>query len=274
MRAVLVGSVGVLLVGGCGSDDDSPGLIWFREYAKELCTNADVCCKASGQAHSISACRQFFGFLGGMSAGDAKYDAAAGKECLTLLAQQRGQCGAAEPDVCDRVLTGTKGKGAPCSTNFDCAAPPDGRAYCLWGSGEARCEHELRGQVGSPCTSSDGGVSYVCSAEDGLYCSYTDDTCRELLAVGQPCTSADRCAGDAHCPFGATDAVCTPRAAVGAPCDGPDDECVEDGYCDGATCQPKKKAGEACGSYQECLGYCEAGKCEGGGGGTFCVTDD
>jgi hypothetical protein len=76
------------------------------------------------------------------------------------------------------------------------------------------------------------------------------DSCQAAIegqiAVGDVCSNAGECSGDAFCSQGACPRTCQTRAALGANC-GSDDECASGGYCAQGKCTKPAAVTEACG---------------------------
>jgi hypothetical protein len=270
----LICALAMLATPGCGDDDETAGERYANRYAEIYCKGAAPCCAAAGSNHDVDSCRDFFGMFLRYAARSAKhFDQAAADQCLVELEQALGSCQGDEPDVCDRVFGGDRGLGQACQSNVECALHADGEVSCLYsadGQSGGTCKLYLAPAEGQPCSSSSATEEYRCSSDPEFRCDYATDTCKLRTPIGQACSSSSECVTDATCDY--TSGTCLARTAIGESCTA-DYDCVEAAYCSGQICTKRKSAGEACTSYAECDGYCDADtqKCR-GSGFTMCVT--
>lgn len=113
--------------------------------------------------------------------------------------------------------------------------------------------------LGEPCWDGESG-----GCKTGLYCGTDDETCHELVRLGEPCDTeyGDPCQFHGHCHEG----ICTGQPRVGESCSGdlPTADCWL-GWCDGAVqalpgiCMPLPEIGDECdGEFKRCRdGRCD-----------------
>jgi hypothetical protein len=238
------------------------------------------CCQAAGQAHDVAGCEQFYSYLGGLGVKQAvdkgaSFDKAAGEQCLTELSTWFDGCNNSdgEPEICNKVISGKGGPGATCNFDYDCAQPAVGSERCTYGSqsNKGQCILHLPPEDGKRCNSADGDTTeYDCNFASDFYCDYSNDVCRQKVAVGGDCSGSQSCVGSAYC----DSSTCVERIAVGGDCSVLSSACAKTAYCDGSTCQALKAPGEPC-SGGECEDFCDATTktCTAvGSAGYFCVT--
>jgi hypothetical protein len=200
------------------------------------------------------------------------YDAEAAGACLDAFAAvascdlDADEDALEEISACERIYHGQQAVGAACTDSDECQEGPGESAYCdqpydavTQTTGPGVCKVRKRivlkhGTQGGPCQRSCGasscsdvieeatdaaplpdpnpGQGIACHRSDNLYCD-SNSTCQPLLALGQPCTSYDQCAGDAFCDVGG--------AVVGT-----------------LTCTAPRPLGGAC----ESGSHCQSGRCD------------
>lgn len=273
----LVGLLGLAAVSlsACGSDDQSPKEKFLAAYADTYCKGLAPCCAANGNAHDVSACKQFIAIFGSLAGGT--FDQKKGDQCLAEL--KTWTCESPAPDVCDGVFAGSSPPGGSCDSSADCAKPVEGDVTCEYSTDSVGvCKTEPPPAAGQPCSSSASTPTehYRCTDDPTLFCNYTTEKCEARAALGQPCENGG-CVAGADCRSDSTTGQnkCVPLVAVGGDCS--TIGCVEEAYCDASSqCIAKKKNGEPCQSFQECLGFCDSDTslCSGSGGATLCITSD
>jgi hypothetical protein len=266
-----------LLLAACGDDEKSPQEKFWASYADLYCNGVAPCCKATGQANDVDACRQFVGVLG-IAFSKGKFSQANADQCLSEL--RAWDCNTDTPDSCSRIFEGTVQPGGSCSTSQDCARPVDGDVTCHWtgsSSSDGTCKTVPTPATGQPCgfDAYTDTEYYKCEDDPALYCD--NGTCSARIALGQPCASGS-CVAGATCASDSTSTqtVCVAQVAVGGDCSSV--ECVDEAYCDSSSnlCVAKKAEGEACTTFSECLGFCDSdtSKCVGSSSsaGVSCFT--
>lgn len=277
----VLGLGGVLVSSGCsGSTTDDGGAAsvpkdqFISRFVDAVCDSVGPCCQNAGFTYDAAGCKA----LGNaelskdfaLDRPNVKYDAAAGGKCIEAVRKAVQSCSTIDivggPE-CSGVLAGTLPEGAACEASIECAAPAGAHAHYDSPGPDPQgvCVVEARGKTGDPCgatctehdsgsdcfgSSSSSGTA-ICYTNDGLYC---DQTCKPLIAVGQPC-EAEGCVDGAYCSGGS----CTTLPAAGAPC-AQGILCGEGLYCDEfTTCQPPKAEGQPCVSSFECVTeHCDA----------------
>ncbi len=265
------------------------------QAAHALCDSIQPCCAQVGYTYDAATCianeqavvqREIT-----QEAGQGgTYDANAAGNCVAQLRAQAAAC--ADPPAntrsmsdCGPIYAGTKKVGDACTHTAECAANAEGSVTCTTttvlngpggggGSSSAMCVlYKKVAAKGDPCGGSSSGppatIQADCEGNDSpLYCDYTGThTCVDRLAIGQSC-QGQGCVVGAFCNNG----TCTANLAAGATCQY--GNCATGLYCNVAsvssgtgTCDPQKKAGEACtgGLSNSCAtGSCSMGKCSAG----------
>ena len=189
--------------------------------------------------------------------------------------------------VCSKPVTegsscaGSTGSSVPCAAGLSCStetktctkpkvagssAPCGGFLNCV----DGKCA--TPGDVGTTCRQPAGGgfVLYPCKLE--LFCDSGSATpvCRDRLAEGQTCLSAN-CALNLRCAKATTSSAtttCNKPAAKDQFCEGSSSgglgSCDVGLYCDSPTktCKAQLVEGAACTPSDSCAsGYCSSGKC-------------
>jgi hypothetical protein len=247
---------------------------FIGRFVDAVCDNVGPCCQSAGLSYDAAGCKA----LGNaelekdldLDRPNVKYDAAAGGKCIEAVKNAAQSCGHIDIDggpECSGFLVGTLPEGAACESSVECAGAY-ARCDISGPAAQGVCVVEPRGKAGDPCgdtctehgsssecfgsTSSTGTAR--CYTNDGLYC---DQTCKPLIAVGQPC-EAEGCVDGAYCTGGS----CAALPAAGEPC-AQTYVCGADLYCDlNTTCQKRKADGQACQDGSECVaGNCQSGVC-------------
>lgn len=295
---VWVGLVAGLTLGACGDDDGGSGGLKTELYAT-LCEAQDDCCKASGEANSVSACKQFYTVLGA----EASVDEAKTQACIAQIKAARSAgtfCGSDSDDVapdCDGALVnkgdggssgGTKQPGETCSSSSECARV-DGatdvtcaRVFSSSPGGgtkeETYCEVTRAAAVGEACEDLPKGYEAECDEKAGAYCDYGTNLCALPKGEGEECSgSSQSCQKGLFCALSGQSYTCTKTLGEGEACDSFSKVCNDQTYCSSeGVCAAKLAKGAACTSSQSCQGGgCVNGVCDSSSsGGQLCFTSD
>jgi hypothetical protein len=288
LRWFVLGSVGLsissLVVACSGSTSGGgtsaapvPADQFVSRYVGAVCDNIGGCCQKSGFAYDAQGCTalgtQEIGAEFNPNQQGVVYDADAAGACIAALQKAASTCSSFDVEsasACAGIFKGTLQEGAACTSSMQCATPVAGDAYCdvpLDGQ-SGTCVVHARGKAGDACnatctdypdgsgecsssTSSTGTAT--CYTNDGLYC---DQTCKPVIAVGQPC-EIEGCAMGAYCNNG----FCTAYPAAGEAC-AQGYLCAQGTFCQGSTCQAQLADGQACESGDQCKsGSCSGGVC-------------
>lgn len=236
--------LGLLLLGtaGCSVKEDALQQVqladvqsFCAEWAKRACNDQVVSrCAAESADACIAAQRTFCESL----VPDGEYSSLTAESCLdavgaayadaVLTADERDTVRAlAAP--CDKVRSGSTGKGGDCADDSDCNRDVDLSCVKKAGSKTGKCEKPASVGGGISCAEPD----VVC--DDGFYCDGAH--CVEEVEGGAPCSVAVPCKDGFQC-------VAPDGTPVG---DG------SDGGAVGGTCTPQKKTGGSCQRDADCL---------------------
>jgi len=263
--------------GGGTSAAPVPADQFVSRYVGAVCDNIGGCCQNAGFAYDAQGCKtlgnQEFGSKFDANQPGVVYDADAAGACVAAIQKAASTCSGLDMGIasaCANILKGTLQDGESCTSDAQCAAPPGGDAYCEvpLDAPSGVCVVHARGKAGDPCgatctehsdgssecgSSSTSTGNATCYTNDGLYC---DQTCKPVIAVGQPC-EFEGCAMGAYCGNG----FCTAYPAVGEAC-GQGYLCAEGAFCQGTTCQALLADGQACESGDQCKsGHCAGTVC-------------
>jgi len=274
-HVVMVAAAAVL--GGCGGgssttdggvDEGAKPNATDEAFAGDLCAAMMPCCATNGLTANVATCKQSLHKM--PHSRDPQVQAA----CLAEL-RQLSASRACMPDIvefgdaCARLINepgGSVAEGEACSSTAECAGTPHAYTQCL-----SKCMTFAIGQEGdSPClgvqfSNGLGTVTpfksgsttpethgFICSKRAGLFCDWTDNTCRRMRPGGGPCTLDDAC-DSRHCQ---SDGTCLPLPVVGEECSV---SCAGDFYCERTVCKPNLAPGTVCdlGGYAQCAGDCQ-----------------
>lgn len=181
--------------------------------------------------------------------------------------------------VCGQVFgwPGTKGIGADCARDQECAPSPMGRVACrgeVVTEANSLCQLMVRGREGDgPCWPARDKASiskrvpsrlFSCDFYDGLWCETDSNTCKKVRPAGEFCQgSGGPCDVNTYCDE--TEKNCLPRIPIGQNCCREDcrPSCVAGAYCDHRTrmCEPKAPIDADC-MWAHCAnGNCVNGVC-------------
>ena len=251
---VLVGSVLLGLVPGCGGDDetkpngashdDDPSdvLAACTSFAERLCGEAALrdCCEASEGAFDAAACVADFVDSACRIAADlvreglATYDVSAEEPCLAAYASAHTTCFANWDELVGirrevwsacKAIRGTTPQGRGCGASAACARPE--------GAARAACVHNVCTVIeilaeGAACPYPNGDVS---TCDTGLYCTATGQgevgVCELATPDGAACNPIlqnPECGLGHYCDLDA--AVCRTAVNLGGPSCSQGTECV------------------------------------------------
>lgn len=277
--------LGCALAPACSSEEDAK-VLTYEAFTERYCAAHTPCCQLASLPTDGATCRasmRQFAFL-------IDFDPVVGDACLKEIAATT-----ADPLYCQDFpekfpsclkATGarraTTPVGGTCTSDLQCAQPMGMTTVCTGGGSEnGICQQELPGKLGDgPCFGealapgfplySDSEarnsvtVSYLC--EVGLRCNEDTRKCEVPMSITTACdesNASSRCKRSSYCDL--QKGTCVPRKAAGAACQS-HEECFEArAFCDpaAAVCTPVRAPGQACGDNDECAGYCEGGICEG-----------
>lgn len=219
-----------------------------------------------------------------LASGRVGYDATAAQACYPAYQQAVDSipCGGNVPTFlpealasCAKVFTGRVAEAGACRGDYECLdgltcvgfttgsdgtckRPPALNEACGEAQGDAGGQLDVHVRFGF-------GKHPKCST--GTYCF--NRTCRAEAQPGGACSSDDQCPDDLKC----RQAVCSnaPVEDLGGPCKSHSDckaplFCEQPSFGAAGTCQPKKAAGEPCGTFALCKGRCD--RVDGGTSGT------
>lgn len=162
-----------------------------------------------------------------------------GENCSSLT-------GCVEGAYCDQLTdmcTALKSSGATCTLDGECAYG----LGCKGTTGTRTCA--ALPAIGQACAT-DG----VCR-DDGTYCDFTADMCKQVGLPNAQCTSTSQCSPYYPCNLTTTPGMCKQGPGIGMPCSS-SNRCFDAGtYCDFNTsmCAALKADGMPCSSSSECL---------------------
>ena len=292
------GNGGAIGHGGVPSGTPVAIADYAAEYSAAVCDTVADCCQASpygwdrsGCLSSVSAANS--GYEAVLSDGGMRWNAEAAGTCIAYVRRNYSGC-SPPPDldmdrVCANVFVGSKQPGAPCTSQYQCAAPATGEARCVPVASDAGgrlvcmvCPSNYdRGKLGDPCHQSCNytpiGISCAgstwkapsdptavtdmpttCYKNDGLRCAPSTSKCGPLAQNGEACSGSDDCTSALYC----KSSRCAPREALGAACTRTSAGCVAGAYCDpqSLTCVPALPDGAVCSDSGMCLsGACQSG---------------
>lgn len=273
------------LLGGCGGSTRGGGFgpvpksQFMSRYESVVCDNIGSCCKTAGYKYDAAACKIALGksdtatFL---KTTTATYDAQAAGDCLGAIAGLMSSCKGFDNVTiasCQKVFTGTKAAGQPCTTSTDCAPVSGADVSCdststggggasgsggstgtggSFGSSQGVCVVTPRGKKGDGCdaTCTESGNSTSCDSMMGGAGGATG-------AGGGSSTGNASCYTNEGLYCGAN-GKCDALIPIGQPCP-TDSGCVDGAFCDNGTCAAKKAVGSACSTYDTCKDgtYCK-----------------
>jgi hypothetical protein len=206
-----------------------------EEWARRACNDTVVSrCAAESKDACVSAQGAFCESL----VPDGKYSSVTAPACLDGVetAYSDAVLTADERDTvrslgtpCDKIVSGSTGKGGECVEDGDCNREVDLACVKKAGSRTGKCEKPT--SVGGGISCSDPEV--VC--DDGFYCDGSH--CVEAVGEGATCSAGVPCKADFQC---LTDA----GEPVGI---------ASDGGNESGSCTARKKIGEACNTSDDCL---------------------
>jgi len=204
------------------------------EWAKRACNDQVVShCAAESADTCVAAQRTFCESL----VPDGEYSEVTAEACLDAVAAAYADAvlTADERDTlqalgatCDKIRSGSTGKGGDCTEDSDCNRDVD--LACVKKAGHTTGECEKPTSVGGGISCADPDI--VC--DDGFYCDGAH--CVEDAAASGPCSAAVPCKDGFQC-----------LSADGTPVDDGSDANTA------GTCAPLKKTGEACHHDADCL---------------------
>jgi len=280
-----LGAASSLLVVGCSGSTSGGGTNaapvpvdqFVSRYVSAVCDNIGGCCQQAGLAYDAQGCTTL-GTNEVSSEFDPNqpgvtYDANAAGACIAALKKAASTCSGFDVETataCKGIFKGSLQAGETCTSSVQCAAPSNGDAHCdvPLDAPSGTCVVNTRGKSGDACgatctehqdgssdcsgSSSSSGTA-ICYTNDGLYC---DQTCKPVIALGQPC-EIDGCALGAYCATG----VCTAYPTAGQACaDGY--LCADGLFCDGSACQTQLANAQLYETDDWCQsGYCSNGAC-------------
>ncbi len=225
VRACAWPLVSLFLTAACGAGDAGQrpplsraaddGMEKLTTGVSQLCAALGRCCATGGFAFNRGACeaRARRRFVEPQCQQGAFFDVEAATECLDRAIELVNGC-QEEQDVpvCDRICTGRKPMGAPCTTTDECAKGDAIQVQCRPVDDVDVCAPQ-RARRGELCTStvSDATPGHrmtwlnspsqrggACHYEDGLYCD-PQNRCQALVAQGGDCQSDVACGSAAWC---------------------------------------------------------------------------
>ncbi len=278
--AVLVTSIGC--GGGGGGDDGGGATTDSSAFAAAYCALLAPCCAAAGlPVTDQQGCKLVFGSV-------PVADASAVQPCLDAYREQAKSpdfCGLQlpQPEACKRAFPqqgpnkGAQQPGQPCKSISDCAGSAMGLVTC-----DSVCQVMTHAASGAACSASvdgtfvisngsaSGASAAACYREDGVTCE--DAVCKQISAVGGPCSGDSTCADGAYCAKG----TCAARLPPGSSCADTPSACDAASYCDrpsNGTCKPLQAEGAACETNSQCTtGYCYPDRCAKRGAGLALLT--
>lgn len=248
------------------------------------CAGYGSCCASRGFVFDDTACQNLLSpqfTPESICPAPGTYDAQAAEACYAELQASFAACtkDISVDSPCLKMCNGTQSAGASCTSNLDCASPPNGSAACRITSGESSgvCVTVTHAKAGENCneTSSESGAGaetftpaigadagasnitevFACRTNDGLYCA-SDGTCKATIAIGTSCSYGDACVTGAHCNYSTF--VCLADVNIGGACPA-GNECVSTAFCGSDhICAAKKAAGEACQTSAQCQSLCDS----------------
>jgi len=205
------------------------------EWAKRACNDQVVSrCAAESKDACVSAQQSFCETL----VPDGKYSATTASTCLDAVeaAYADSVLTAEERDTvrmlgapCDKIVSGSVGKGGECTEAGDCNRDVD--LSCVKKAGAASGKCETPSSVGGGISCADADVT----CEDGFYCNGSH--CVEAVGEGESCSVSVPCKSDFQC-----------LTAAGMPV-----AIATDGGAETGTCQPRKNTGGACQTEADCI---------------------
>ena len=247
----------------CDTSATCPGICRKRIAPGETLKNATEEC-AEGTYAFANVCRFPAGeamSCAPMGGGTERQKCAKGLYCTASDVCTRGTAYAALNETCGAQRACGPGlvcKSGTCAQRASAGGACAARSDCLTGLAcvGGVCEQFL-GTVGETCE-----TATLRFCEEGLFCSDPTSsgvgTCAVLRVSGESCAANSECVESQFC--GGTPSQCRPRLVLNATCTAPE-ECQPTLYCNAGSCTAKKKGGEACVSFDECLSGCGAGVC-------------
>jgi len=227
---------------GCGTKRDAVESVqladvksFCSEWAKRAC-NDEVVSRCA--AESPDACAKAQQSYCESLVPDGEYSSLSAEACLDAVAGAYADAvlTADERDVvrrlaapCDKVRSGSTGKGGDCTKDSDCNRDVDLSCVKKAGSVSGKCEKPTTVSGGISCSDPD----VVC--DDGFYCDGAH--CVESVGDGSDCSPSVPCKADFQC-----------VTADGVPA-----TAGSDGGALSGTCRARKKIGEACARDDDCL---------------------
>src|ERR1041385_8975564 len=205
------------------------------EWANRACNDQVVSRCAAESKDAWAAAQQSFceslvpdGEYSALTASTCLEAVSAGYADAVLTADERDTVRKLGPP-CDKIRSGSTGKGGDCTEDSDCNRDVDLACVKKAGNESGKCETPTTVSGGISCADPD----VVC--DDGFYCDGSH--CVEAVGSGASCSGGVPCKADFQC-----------VTAGGTPLDG-----SADGGASSGTCAPLKKTGEAGGRDGDCV---------------------
>lgn len=242
------GSGGGPAAGGSGGAS-TVSLKELSDVAAAYCASARTCCPQNSPLTDCEAKAAMHYPTESIQSGAVRVDATALAACRT--AYQKAASGCQEipvVDACRKVFVGTRKTGESCS---------DGGYDCSAEPGESTCRiTTLNGHTGVCKPTPHGKTGEAC-----LYSCRDGDSCGGVTSgPGDSVLTACFESEGLYCAYADNGGTCQPIKKLGDPCTS-FDECGTKGYCD-TTCKRAGMEGESCGSCRHDL-TCTSGTCQG-----------
>ena len=232
---------GLTLADGAALPDAAQAFV--TTYAQPFCSQLAACCAAANiPTTGVEACE-----ASELSRVEPYLDEGSvvmvPSAVQTFLGEIGSTCTQPPYGDWDKITTGTKAPGAPCTDGAECAGDPS--ACLIPGSGTTgTCVQPGVGTLGSPCDTSCNdtepcryavlggapvGVACFENSTSQLFCDLTTHTCAAVAAVGSPCSSPLQCGAHGTC----NGTACQALGQLGADCSAA--ECDSTLLCDPTT---------------------------------------